>query len=246
MRNSIFIFFLGWATLIAGCSSGAISIEKSEGFQMRKKDLKSATIHYFEPDFEYYEAIDIPRKAFIESEKLKVFARNQMMKSAKKNRIKAVFLSDEKEISESAAWLEEFLPLHDEIRQITGLQDNPINNGALRHGGKNLQQKIFTYPPRLFPEHAHLASKLKSPYVGLCGIFAVNANPKSREAKDFVRNHRQLKEGKYFIFYHIIVNLEYAEIEYSEFKLAPVLPRPKFLEPIVYDSFFMLNQNLKK
>lgn len=236
------ILFLMMLSTIAACnsSSGSVSISKSEALN---KNLAKHTIYYFEPEVTCYEIGKQANQNILLADELLVHVKERMKKDSRKHKFSIRFFSEEKTEQINQLYINQLMLLKTEVEQVTVLQDNPLNKSA--RYAYEMKQNVFVYPPRISPEYTSLSDALGTPYIGLCGFFSVKSHPETPEAKAFVRYHPSITYGNYSYFYHIIVNVETSQIEYREIKYIPAVTRKQYIDPVVYDSYAALMNNLK-
>ncbi len=244
MRRTLIFSLIVCASSIWGCSNkGYVIIEKSEAFNTEKRNVKTSDIYYFEPTVTSYYIRKAVENQFLAAEKYKEITNEALKKTGRRSGFKVKMLTSETIQNDYSQDSEELLQLRRSILNATALQDNPINSGR-RVSDRYKQRKIFVTPPRFASEFSHLSGNY-SPYFGLTGIFAVDAEPSSREARDFMSRHKSIRYGKYYYFYHMVVNIETSEIIYREVKQVPYKFSPKYLSVILTDSYALLKENLQ-
>lgn len=247
MKPSIIVVSFIATIFLLSCNNGFVVVEKSESFKNQKSLLKEKEIIYFQPDITIYDIKEEINNDLFQSEKEKVKLTNSLMKMGAKNNFKVRVLGKEITKNNDHSFIYSLSKLKRSIEKVNVSQNNPLNEGNYSGASKKIQQKVFVTSPRISPEFSALSEKLNSPYFGICGIFSVSAFPQTREARDFMRNNKDVNSGIYFYFYNIITNVETGEIIYREIKKVPLkLKRKNILDIITYDSFFILNENFNK
>ncbi|GAL86489.1 hypothetical protein MYP_3718 [Sporocytophaga myxococcoides] len=242
MKKHIYIGILLLLSLSA-CQKGFVVIEKSETFPREKEKLREKGIFYLEPNVTSFYIREEVENQFLTAEKQKKNVSKEMFAAGKHAGLKVVVLDEQTVKNSYKNHAEELLQLRKAINNVTSLQENPLNKGR-RTKDSYIQQKVFIGAPRFPADFAHLSGDL-SPYFGIAGIFAVNADPKNSRTRAFIRNHQSLQYGKYYYFYHIVVNIETSEVIYREVKQVPYKFTQKYLGPIIFDSYALLKKNLK-
>jgi hypothetical protein len=231
---------------LLACNSSYFIVQKSEGFKDNKEALKKSNILYFEPELRFVKVRkEVEEKLSYNDGIQKEFKKTFKKISNKKNiSIGYIDLQNEKY---AGLYVNELQDLKKEILRSVNLQNNPLNNtdnsGFPTYG---LKQNVFVYPIKLNTSYSKLSSIIDTKYIGLTGIFALDVAPQSEVARDFVKHNADIKNGQFFYHYNIIVNIERAEIEYFDFKKVDEKFRKTYIEPVIYDSFYVLNKNLKK
>jgi hypothetical protein len=241
--KKITLLIISLAFMFQGCDKGFVIVERSESFSNSKHELKNANIYYFEPSVTSYYIRKEVENQFLKADQFKTYVGQELSKAGRKNGIKVNLLDNRTLQNDYVSYNEELLLLKKAILNATALQENAINSGR-KVSGDYKQRKVFVANPRISAEFSHL-SKNFSPYFGMTGIFAVDSEPSSREAREFVSRHKAIRYGQYYYFYHMIVNIETSEMVYREIKQVPSTLSKKYLDPIIYDSYATLKQNLK-
>lgn len=241
--RKITLLIISLTFIFQGCEKGFVIVERSESFSNSKNELKNANIFYFEPSVTSYYIRKEVENQFLKADQLKTYVSQELTKAGRKNGIKVNLLDSKTSRDQYVSSNEELLQLKKAILNATALQENAINSGR-KVSGDYKQRKVFVANPRIAAEFSHL-SKDFSPYFGMTGIFAVDSEPNSREAREFVSNHKAIRYGQYYYFYHMIINIETSEIVYREIKQVPFKISKNYLGPIIYDSYATLKQNLK-
>jgi hypothetical protein len=241
--KKITFLIISLAFIYQGCDKGFVIVERSESFSDNKHELKNANIYYFEPAVTSYYIRKEVENQFLKADDFKTYIGQELSKAGRKSGIKINLLDSKTLQSDYSAHNEELLLLKKAILNATALQENAINSGR-RISGDYKQRKVFVSTPRISAEFSHL-SKSFSPYFGMTGVFAVDSEPESREAREFVSRHKAIRYGQYYYFYHMVINIETSEMVYREIKQVPCVISKKYLGPIIYDSYATLKQNLK-
>lgn len=243
MRKISVFVLIAFALFMGSCQKGYVIIEKSEDFGKEKKQIRASNIYYFEPTVTSYYIRKNVVNQFLLAEKYKSKIQDDLQKAGRKSGFRVQLVDNRAIQSNYSQHGEELLQLRRSILNATALQDNPINSGR-RINDNYKQRKIFIIPPRFASEFAHLSGSY-SPYFGLTGIFAVDAEPGSREAREFMSRNKAIRYGKYYYFYHMVVNIETSEIIYREVKRVPLKFSVKYLPVLLWDSYALLKDNLK-
>jgi hypothetical protein len=227
-----------------GCRSGKVIIERSETFSGFSNTIKSGKIIYIEPEASIYKINKEVDKDFNYEENIEKAVIKNIEESAKRNKINVSVMTGAMKKEQAAGYVNSFLRLKNDIIMANTLQDNPLDR-TKKYSKQT--EKIFVYSPKIFPEAAVLSQIYSTPYFGFCGIFSVNAVPKSEDARQYMkRNKKTISKGKYFYFYHIIVNVENSEIIYREIRSIPTDVDNPILYTTVYDSFYSLKNTLRR
>lgn len=244
MRKVLVVSLIVAAFSMWGCSKkGYVIVEKSEAFDKEKRNIKASDIYYFEPTVASYYIRKSVDNQFLVAEKHKITIGEALKKTGRRSGFRVQMLTSETIRNNYSQDSEELLQLRRSILNATALQDNPINSGR-KVSDNYKQRKIFVTPPRFASEFSHLSGNY-SPYFGLTGVFAVDAEPSSREARDFMSRHKSIRYGQYYYFYHMVVNVETSEIIYREVKQIPYKFSSQYLNVILTDSYALLKENLK-
>lgn len=198
------------------CSSNFIIIERSENFAKAKKVDKIICI-----DPQVRVISDNGKLDLDKIEKLNKKLKNEIKRSARKNNINLEMqtLSE----NSNAKYYHDLLTLKRDLLQANNYQNTPLNS-TYRFQSNSVNRKVFVYPPLISHDFVNYSRKFGTPYFSYIGLYQ--------------------NKGKVML-YHLVVNTETAETVYRELKSIGSNINSTIMAQAIYDSFAMLNQELK-
>lgn len=237
--NSLLCIFLIFTFLISGCTYEInCSIQKSESLITSRNKVTS--IYYLKPQVSIFRVDGFKRDDY----SLLTKSENEMTKNI--NTLSKKFkLSNDAQLqnilSDSVYILN---TLAKRIVNTNEIQQNIFNQISKENENKIVQQ-LFTIEPNIGYDYSFLSPIIKTELVGLVGAIAIDLKSSDKDLVDQVAFSDYLPQSGY-IQYHYIVNVITGKIIYRDIRVFDSKIKPEHLMITIYDSFFLLNKNLKK
>ncbi len=201
---------------LCGCSSDFILIERTENFAKNRKIEKIICIDPQVRLLSDNDGIDLAQ-----TEKLSNLLKKEIRKNASRNNLNVEIQSLNEQAG--APYYHDLLALKKDLLQANNYQNTPLNFN-FGFNGNGIRRKVFVFPPLISHDFVNYSQKFGTPYFSYIGLY-------------------QYK--KRMLLYHLIVNTETAETVYRELKSIDRKMNSTTMAQVVYDSFAMINRELK-
>lgn len=218
--TSAFLSLLALVLLLQGCSGGITLIHKSEN--LRNTLSRKDRIVMVEPEMLMYTAYQDVKVDLIQGDQFKNRYLKSMRKMALKNDIEIDIRSVNTGQAQDAEYFNDLLRIRQEIISANSTQAFPSNNSFRSMAG--VQQNVFTTPLVLKPEMARYAKQYGTRFFGTSGF---------------------VSDGSSTYSYMIIVDVLEGEVVYREIKQIPKKITREVFNYTLYNSFFLLKQNIR-
>lgn len=215
MKTRLIILSLG--LLIIGCKNSML-VEKNES--LLQSDFKQMKVVCIDPRFYYNheeENYNLERLGNLTSG-----IKKDIEFSARKNHIE-LNLFDLSNLSSDS--YQDLLPLKQNLLEANFNQSSPIDNNTWKYRKKDIQQKVFVYPPKISYEFGSLSQKYGTPLFSYLGVYYVGEN---------------------MVLYHVVVNTDRGETIYRENRIVKGKVNSGKIAQMIYDSYAILAKELKK
>ena len=209
-------FPLFFLVFLFGCSSDFIMIERSENFAKSGKIQKIICIDPQVRIIADDETVDLEK-----TEKLNALLQNEIRKNARRNNLNLEIQT--LNAQSGADYYHDLLALKKDLLQANNYQNTPLN-ATFGFPYNAIQRKVFVYPPLISHNFVNYSQKFGTPYFSYIGLY---------------------QKKNQVLLYHLIVNTETAETVYRELKRVNGKVNSTKTAQIIYDSFAMVNQELK-
>lgn len=232
--------------LATGCRS-ALLVEHSPEHKNEASKIKK--IISLDPEYRHWDLSKGEDISLLKSEDREAMFSKSLVTNAKRAGIELVLIQKEELGSGDLDYFNIIAPLKQQIMIANTLQD--VSLGRTK-GGNYMRppSKEFKDTPIFTSEYSHLAKKYGTPYFAVHGLFSVVDKRKIPWAWWFtvppVAALMMAKPNAYTYYYTAVVNIETSEVLYREVRYVNRGAIVDVVDPMVYDSFRILEKPVKK
>ena len=235
------------AILMATSCKSALLVERSP--EHKYEAAKIEKIISLDPEYRHWDARKGDDANLLKSEEREEMFSKALVRNAKKAGIELVLIQKEELGPNDLDYFNIVAPLKQQIMIANTLQD--VSLGRTK-GGNYLKppSKEFKDTPIFTSEYSDLAKKYGTPYFAVHGLFSIVDKRKVPWGWWFtippIAAIKMAKPNALTYYYTAVVNIETSEVLYREVRFVNRGAIVDVVEPMIYDSFRILEKPVKK
>jgi hypothetical protein len=244
-KAAAYLLCLACSGFMSSCviSTGALSIEKSEGFPEENDHIQSLVS--LEPDFQKLDTRKAEEDKYLSSAEREEDFNDMLVRMAGESGIDLTVIDHNRLVENQMEYFNDECALRKEIFQANFYQVvSTENKYKIAPGIRSMFKapwKIMSSEPRISSRFSYLAEKYNTPYFAVHGVQSF-IRPIRNKAALVLFNPVEgivslIKTNSDTYYYTIITNVVTGRVIYREIRLCYERPTDGVLKPLIYDSF---------